>query len=129
MRTLIALSVFLAIAFIALIIYTLTQLKDRISKKEFTESTNDMASLGYTFFEEIAIDASIPYGSTPLLKLKNVYLRFPKRGERYTYGFNDYIVEDFEFKNSTIPPRLVIWLEKPKDEEIKEDKNTQPSTL
>ena len=45
---LIALSALLVIAFIALLIYMMTQSKDSISKKELTQSVDVMAPLGYT---------------------------------------------------------------------------------
>ena len=57
MGFLIALSALLAIAFVALLIYTMAQSKDTISKKELTQSVDAMAPLGYTFFKEIFIDA------------------------------------------------------------------------
>ena len=61
---LIALSALLAIAFVALLIYTMTQSKDTISKKELTQSVDAMAPLGYTFFKEIFIDAVTPLSSS-----------------------------------------------------------------
>ena len=61
---LIVLSAVLAIAFIALLIYTLSQSKDSISKKELTQSVDAMAPLGYTFFKEIYIDAVTPLSSS-----------------------------------------------------------------
>ena len=56
---LIALSAVLAIAFVALLIYTMAQSKDTINKKELTQSVDAMAPLGYTFFKEIYIDATL----------------------------------------------------------------------
>ena len=50
---LIALSALLAIAFVALLVYTMAQSKDSINKKELTQSVDAMAPLGYTFFKEI----------------------------------------------------------------------------
>ena len=131
MGLLIALSALLAIAFIALLIYTMAQSKDSISKKDLTKSADAMAPLGYTFFKEIYIDAHTPYTSavnTVTQRLCNVYLKFPKKGERFTYGLNDYTVEDFEFKNNLTPPRLRIELED-FNEPTWKDKTTQPTTL
>ena len=131
MGLLIALSAFLAIALIALFIYTLVQSEDTISKKDLTKSVNAMAPLGYTFFKEIYIDAHTPLSSsvnTTSQRLFNVYLKFPKKGERFTYGFNDYTVAAFEFKNNSIPPRLWVLLED-YNEPTSENKNIQPSTL
>ena len=64
MGFLIALSALLAIAFGALLIYTMAQSKDTISKKELTQSVDVMAPLGYTFFKEIFIDAVTPLSSS-----------------------------------------------------------------
>lgn len=130
MGFLIALSALLAIAFIALLIYTMTQSKDTIRKKELTQSVDVMAPLGYIFFKEIYIDAVTPLSSTVETSqhLKNVYLKFPKNGERFTFGFNDYTVEAFEFKNNYNPPRLWLYLKDYK-EPTTENNNTQPSTL
>ena len=131
MGLLITLSAVLAIAFIALLIYTMEQSKDNINKKELTQSVDAMAPLGYTFFKEIYIDAHTPLsnGVNPTSqRLRNVYLKFPKKGERFTYGFDDYMVEDFEFKNHLTPPRLWIELEYFYEPTWK-DKTTQPTTL
>ena len=131
MGFLIALSALLAIAFIALLIYTMAQSKDTINKKELTQSVDAMAPLGYTFFKEIYIDAHTPLsnGVNPTSqRLRNVYLKFPKKGERFTFGFNDYTVEAFEFKNNFYPPRLWVYLKDYK-EPTTENNNTQPSTL
>ena len=131
MGFLIALSALLAIAFVALLIYTMTQSKDSINKKELTQSVDAMAPLGYTFFKEIYIDAVTPLSSsneTSQQHLKNIYLKFPKVGERFTFGFNDYTVEAFEFKNNFYPPRLWVYLTDYK-EPTTENNNTQPSTL
>ena len=127
---LIVLSAVLAIAFIALLIYTLSQSKDSISKKELTQSVDAMAPLGYTFFKEIYIDAVTPLSSSieTSQHLRNVYLKFPKDGERFTFGFNDYTVEAFEFKNNFYPPRLWVYLKDYK-EPATENNDTQPSTL
>ena len=129
MGFLIVLSALLAVAFITLLIYTMAQSKNSISKKELTQSVDVMAPLGYTFFKEIYIDAVTPLSSTvePSQHLKNVYLKFPKNGERFTFGFNDYTVEAFEFKNNYNPPRLWLYLKDYK--ETTENNNTQPSTL
>ena len=130
MGFLIALSALLFIAFVALLIYTMTQSKNSINKKELTQSVDVMAPLGYTFFKEIYIDAVTPLSSTVETSqhLKNVYLKFPKNGERFTFGFNDYTVETFEFKNNFYPPRLWLYLKEYK-EPTTENNNTQPSTL
>ena len=130
MGFLIALSALLAIAFIALLIYTMAQSKNSINKKELTQSVDSMAPLGYTFFKEIYIDAVTPLSSSVETSqhLKNVYLKFPKDGERFTFGFNDYTVEAFKFKNKFYPPRLWIYLTDYK-EPTTENNNTQPSTL
>ena len=131
MGFLIALSALLAIAFIALLVYTITQSKDTINKKELTQSVDAMAPLGYTFFKEIFIDAVTPMSSsneTSQQHLKNIYLKFPKDGERFTFGFNDYVVEAFEFKNNFYPPRLWVYLKDYK-EPATENNDTQPSTL
>ena len=127
---LIALSALLAIAFVALLIYTMAQSKDSINKKELTQSVDVMAPLGYTFFKEIYIDAVTPLSSSVETSqhLKNVYLKFPKDGERFTFGFNDYTVEAFKFKNKFHPPRLWIYLTDYK-EPTTENNITQPSTL
>ena len=127
---LIALSALLAIAFIALLIYTMAQSKDSINKKELTQSVDAMAPLGYTFFKEIFIDAVTPLSSSieTSQHLRNVYLKFPKDGERFTFGFNDYTVEAFEFKNNFYPPRLWLYLKDYK-EPTTENNDTQPSTL
>lgn len=129
MGFLIVLSALLAIAFIALLIYTMAQSKNSISKKELTQSVDVMAPLGYTFFKEIYIDAVTPLSSTVETSqhLMNVYLKFPKNGERFTFGFNDYTVEAFEFKNNYNPPRLWFYLKDYK--ETTTENNTQPSTL
>ena len=130
MGFLIALSALLAIAFVALLIYTMTQSKNSINKKELTQSVDVMTPLGYTFFKEIYIDAVTSLSSTVETSqhLKNVYLKFPKNGERFTFGFNDYIVEAFEFKNNFYPPRLWLYLKDYK-EPTTENNDTQPSTL
>ena len=130
MGFLIALSALLTIAFIVLLIYTIAQSKDSINKKELTQSVDAMAPLGYTFFKEIYIDAITPLSSSVETSqhLKNVYLKFPKNGERFTFGFNDYTVEAFKFKNKFYPPRLWIYLTDYK-EPTTENNNTQPSTL
>ena len=130
MAFLITLSALLAIAFIALLIYTLATTKDSISKKELTQSVDVMAPLGYTFFKEIYIDAVTPLSSSieTSQHLRNVYLKFPKDGERFTFGFNDYTVEAFEFKNNFYPPRLWVYLKDYK-EPTTENNDTQPSTL
>ena len=130
MGLLIALSAFLTIAFTALLIYTMVQSENSISKKELTKSVNAMAPLGYTFFKEIFIDAVTPLSSSVETSqhLRNVYLKFPKDGERFTFGFNDYTVETFEFKNNFYPPRLWVYLKDYK-ETTPENNNTQPSTL
>lgn len=131
MGYLIALSAVLAIAFIALLIYTTAQSKDSINKKDLTKSVDAMAPLGYTFFKEIYIDASTPLlssGETISQRLENVYLKFPKDGERFTFGFNDYTVGAFEFKNNFYPPRLWIYLNDYK-EPTTENNITQPSIL
>ena len=130
MGFLIALSALLVIAFIALLIYTLSQSKDSISKKELTQSVDAMAPLGYTFFKEIYIDAVTPISSSidTSQHLKNVYLKFPKDGERFTFGFNDYTVEAFEFKNNCYPPRLWVYLKDYK-EPTTENNDTQPTAL
>ena len=127
---LIVLSTLLAIAFIALLIYTMAQSKNSINKKELTQSVDAMAPLGYTFFKEIYIDAVTPSSSSidTSQHLKNVYLKFPKNGERFTFGFNDYTVEAFEFKNNFYPPRLWVYLKDYK-EPTTENNDTQPSTL
>lgn len=127
---LIVLSALLAIAFIALLIYTMAQSKNNISKKELTESVDAMAPLGYTFFKEIYIDAVTPTSSSidTSQHLKNVYLKAPKNGERFTFGFNDYTVEAFKFKNKFNPPRLWICLTD-YNEPTTENNITQPSTL
>ena len=127
---LIALSTLLAIAFIALLIYTMAQSKNNINKKELTESVDAMAPLGYTFFKEIYIDAVTPISSSidTSQHLKNVYLKSPKNGERFTFGFNDYTVEAFEFRNKFYPPRLKICLNEYK-EPTTENNIIQPSTL
>ena len=110
MGFLIALSALLAIAFIVLLIYTMAQSKNSINKKELTQSVDAMAPLGYTFFKEIYIDAFTPISSSidTSQHLKNVYLKSPKNGERFTFGFNDYTVEAFELKNKYKQHRL--WL-------------------
>ena len=127
---LITLSALLAIAFIALLIYTMAQSKNSISKKELTQSVDVMAPLGYTFFKEIYIDAVTPLSSTVETSqhLKNVYLKFPKDGERFTFGFNDYTVGTFEFKNNYHPPRLWLYLKDYK-EPTTENNDTQPTAL
>ena len=127
---LITLSAILAIAFVALLIYTMVQSKDTISKKELTKSVDVMAPLGYTFFKEIYIDVVTPMSSSNETSqhLRNVYLKFPKDGERFTFGFNDYTVEAFEFKNNCYPPRLWVYLKDYK-EATPENNDTQPSTL
>ena len=127
---LITLSALLAIAFIALLIYTMAQSKNSINKKELTQSVDAMAPLGYTFFKEIYIDAVTPLSSSVETSqhLKNVYLKFPKNGERFTFGFNDYTVETFKFRNKFNPPRLWIYLTDYK-EPTTENNITQPSTL
>ena len=127
---LIALSALLAIAFITLLIYTMAQLKESINKKELTQSIDAMAPLGYTFFKEIYIDAVTPLSSSieTSQHLKNVYLKFPKDGERFTFGFNDYTVEAFEFKNNCYPPRLWVYLKDYK-EPTTENNDTQPTAL
>ena len=130
MAFLITLSAILTIAFIALLIYTMEQSKDSINKKELTQSVDAMAPLGYTFFKEIFIDAVTPLSSSieTSQHLRNVYLKFPKDGERFTFGFNDYTVEAFEFKNNFYPPRLWVYLKDYK-EAIPENNNTQPTAL
>ena len=127
---LIALSALLAIAFGALLIYAMAQSKDSINKKELTQSVAAMAPLGYTFFEEIYIDALTPLSSSieTSQHLKNVYMKFPKVGERFTFGFNDYTVEAFEYKSNFYPPRLWVCLKDYK-EPTTENNDTQPSTL
>ena len=130
MGFLIALSALLAIAFVGLLIYTMAQSKNSINKKELTQSVDAMAPLGYTFFKEIYIDAVTPLSSSVETSqhLKNVYLKFPKNGERFTFGFNDYTVETFKFRNKFNPPRLWIYLTDYK-EPTTENNITQPSTL
>ena len=130
MGFLIALSALLTIAFIVLLIYTIAQSKDSINKKELTQSVDAMAPLGYTFFKEIYIDAITPLSSSVETSqhLKNVYLKFPKNGERFTFGFNDYTVEAFKFKNKFYPPRLWIYLTDYK-EPTTENNDTQPTAL
>ena len=127
---LIALSALLAIAFGALLIYAMAQSKDSINKKELTQSVDAMAPLGYTFFKEIFIDAVTPLSSSNETSqhLKNVYMKFPKVGERFTFGFNDYTVEAFEYKSNFYPPRLWVYLKDYK-EPATENNDTQPSTL
>ena len=128
---LIALSALLAIAFVALLVYTMAQSKDTINKKELTQSVDAMAPLGYTFFKEIYIDAVTPLSNsneTSQQHLKNIYLKFPKDGERFTFGFNDYVVEAFEFKNNFYPPRLWVYLKDYK-EPTTENNDTQPTAL
>ena len=127
---LIALSALLAIAFVALLVYTMAKSKDSINKKELTQSVDAMAPLGYTFFKDIYIDAITPLSNSneSSQRLKNVYMKFPKVGERFTFGFNDYTVEAFEFKNNFYPPRLWVYLKDYK-EPTTENNNTQPSTL
>ena len=130
MGFLIALSALLAIAFIALLIYTMAQSKDTINKKELTQSVDVMAPLGYTFFKDIYIDAITPLSNSneSSQHLKNVYMKFPKVGERFTFGFNDYTVEAFEYKSNFYPPRLWVCLKDYKDPTT-ENNDTQPSTL
>ena len=127
---LIALSALLAVAFGALLIYTMAQSKDSINKKELTQSVDVMAPLGYTFFKEIFIDAVTPLSNSneSSQHLKNVYMKFPKVGERFTFGFNDYTVEAFEFKNNFYPPRLWVCLKDYK-EPTTENNDTQPTAL
>ena len=127
---LIALSALLAVTVGALLVYTMVQSKNTISKKELIQSVDAMAPLGYTFFKEIYIDAVTPLSSSieTSQRLRNVYLKFPKDGERFTFGFNDYTVEAFEFKNKYNPPRLWLYLTDYK-EPTTENNNTQPSTL
>ena len=127
---LIALSALLAIAFIALLVYTMAQSKDTISKKELTQSVDVMAPLGYTFFKDIYIDAITPLSNSneSSQHLKNVYMKFPKVGERFTFGFNDYTVEAFEYKSNFYPPRLWVCLKDYK-EPTTEYNNTQPTAL
>ena len=127
---LIALSALLTIAFIALLIYTMAPSKNRINKKELTQSVDAMAPLGYTFFKEIYIDAVTPISSSidTSQHLKNVYLKSPKNGERFTFGFNDYTVEAFEFRNKFNPPRLWLYLTDYK-EPTTENNDTQPTAL
>ena len=127
---LIALSALLAVAVGALLVYTMVQSKEAISKKELTQSVDAMAPLGYTFFKEIYIDAVTPISSSvdTSQHLKNVYLKSPKNGERFTFGFNDYTVEAFEFKNNFYPPRLWLYLKDYK-EPTTENNNTQPTAL
>ena len=128
---LIALSALLAVAVGALLVYTMAQSKESISKKELTQSVDVMAPLGYTFFKEIYIDAVTPLSNsneTSQQHLKNIYLKFPKVGERFTFGFNDYTVEAFEYKSNFYPPRLWVYLKDYK-EPTTENNNTQPSTL
>ena len=130
MGFLIALSAILAIAFVTLLVYTMAQSKDSINKKELTQSVDAMAPLGYTFFKEIYIDAVTPMSSSNETSqhLKNVYMKFPKVGERFTFGFNDYTVEAFEYKSNFYPPRLWVCLKDYKDPTT-ENNDTQPSTL
>ena len=130
MGFLIALSALLTIAFGALLIYAMAQSKDSINKKELTQSVDAMAPLGYTFFKEIFIDAVTPLSSSNETSqhLKNVYMKFPKVGERFTFGFNDYTVEAFEYKSNFYPPRLWVCLKDYKDPTT-ENNDTQPSTL
>ena len=127
---LIALSALLAVAVGALLVYTMAQSKDTISKKELTQSVDVMAPLGYTFFKDIYIDAITPLSNSneSSQHLKNVYMKFPKVGERFTFGFNDYTVEAFEFKNNLYPPRLWVYLKDYK-EPTTENNNTQPTAL
>ena len=130
MGFLITLSAILAIAFVALLIYTMAQSKDSINKKELTQSVDVMAPLGYTFFKDIYIDAITPLSNSneSSQHLKNVYMKFPKVGERFTFGFNDYTVEAFEYKSNFYPPRLWVCLKDYKDPTT-ENNDTQPSTL
>ena len=127
---LIALSALLAVAVGALLVYTMAQSKETISKKELTQSVDVMAPLGYTFFKDIYIDAITPLSNSneSSQHLKNVYMKFPKVGERFTFGFNDYTVEAFEFKNNLYPPRLWVYLKDYK-EPTTENNNTQPTAL
>ena len=127
---LIALSALLAVAVGALLVYTMAQSKDTISKKELTQSVDVMAPLGYTFFKDIYIDAITPLSNSneSSQHLKNVYMKFPKVGERFTFGFNDYTVEAFEFKNKYNPPRLWLYLTDYK-EPTTENNDTQPTAL
>lgn len=108
----------------------MAQSKNSINKKELTESVDAMAPLGYTFFKEIYIDAVTPISSSidTSQHLKNVYLKFPKDGERFTFGFNDYTVEAFDFRNKFNPPRLWIYLTDYK-EPTTENNDTQPTAL
>ena len=130
MGFLITLSALLAVAVGALLVYTMAQSKETISKKELTQSVDVMAPLGYTFFKDIYIDVITPLSNSneSSQHLKNVYMKFPKVGERFTFGFNDYTVEAFEFKNNFYPPRLWVYLKDYK-EPTTENNNTQPSTL
>ena len=130
MGFLITLSALLAVAVVALLVYTMAQSKETISKKELTQSVDAMAPLGYTFFKEIYIDAVTPISSSidTSQHLKNVYLKSPKNGERFTFGFNDYTVEAFEFKNNFYPPCLWVYLKDYK-EPTTENNDTQPTAL
>lgn len=61
MGFLIALSALLAIAFVALLVYTMAQSKDSINKKELTQSVDAMAPLGYTFSRRFSSTPSHHY--------------------------------------------------------------------
>ena len=61
MGFLITLSAILDITFVALLIYTITQSKDSVNKKELTQSIDIMAPLGYTFSRRFSSTPSHHY--------------------------------------------------------------------